>query len=100
MDKDNKALWFSRFPLPFIRGADESDRWRQVPFWEHIGIYIYSRNMLNQFARMKPVLSEKAESLEQLRLIENGVPMRVYPTRSRMVSIDSPNDVKKMIAVY
>lgn len=100
MDQDKKALWFSRFPLPYIRGAGEKDRWRQFAFWEHIGVYIYSSKLLVRFSQMKRVPSEKAESLEQLRLLENGVAMRVYLTRSRTVSIDSPQDVKKMIAIY
>lgn len=100
MDQNKRALWFSRYPIPYVRGVGEKNRWQQFAFWEHIGVYLYSRKLLDRFSRMKPVLSEKAESLEQLRLLENGVSMRVYPTRSRTVSIDSPQDVKKMIAVY
>jgi 3-deoxy-manno-octulosonate cytidylyltransferase (CMP-KDO synthetase) len=101
MTTDNRALWFSRFPLPYIRGASgDDDRWSQARFWEHIGVYLYRRAPLTQFARWPQGQAEKAESLEQLRLLENDIKMRVYPTRSRTVSIDSPDDVKKMIAVY
>lgn len=100
MDANQRALWFSRFPLPYLRGAKETNRHRQFAFWEHIGVYFYSRKALNQFAKLPRSAAEKAESLEQLRLLEYGLPMKVYPTRSRTVSIDSPNDLKKMIEIY
>lgn len=100
MDHEKQARWFSRYPIPYVRGIGERNRWQQFAFWEHIGVYLYSRNLLDRFSRMKPVQSEKAESLEQLRLLENGVSMRVYPIRSRTVAIDRPQDVKKMIAIY
>lgn len=93
---DQDALWFSRYPLPYVRGARSSNRAGQYPFWHHIGIYFYRRSVLQQFSRWRRSKLEKAESLEQLRLLEHRVKMTVFKTKMQTVSIDSPDDLDKM----
>jgi len=93
---DKHALWFSRYPLPYVRGAGKGNRAQQFPYWYHIGIYFYRRSVLEKFAGWKRSNLEKAESLEQLRLLEHCVRMRVFETKMQTVSIDSPDDLDKM----
>lgn len=94
LDKDDNALWFSRFPLPFIQHPDEKPRYRQFKFWEHIGIYFFRRRALEQYATWPRSPLEKAESLEQLRIMEHGGKIRVFKTNMQSISIDSPDDLK------
>ncbi len=100
VNRDNSARWFSRFPLPYLQNARESERVRQFPFWGHIGIYFFRRAALEQFARWRRTPYEKAESLEQLRILEHGGEIRVFKTTMRSVSIDTPEDVKKLASIY
>jgi len=100
VDGDSNVLWFSRFPLPYLVRAEENNRFEQFPFLGHIGVYFFRGAVLRQFARWKRSPLEKAESLEQLRILANGVGIRAFKTRIRTVSVDSPDDVKKMDGVY
>lgn len=93
---DNQALWFSRYPIPYIQRPQRGSRVGQYPFLEHIGIYFYRRKVLEAFAGWKRTQTEKTESLEQLRVLENGVGMRVFVTRAQSVSVDAPEDLKKL----
>ena len=95
-NRRGEALWFSRFPLPYLQGAVKRNRARQFVFWEHIGIYFMRRPALLQFTRWGRSDLEKAESLEQLRVLENGAKMAVYPTTMKTVSIDSPMDLERL----
>ncbi len=96
MDKDHRALWFSRYPLPYVRGASDGERFRQYCYWCHIGVYLFRAVGLQRFARWPRSGLEKAESLEQLRVLENGCTMQVYRTRARIVSVDTRQDLKKL----
>jgi 3-deoxy-manno-octulosonate cytidylyltransferase (CMP-KDO synthetase) len=97
---DGTALWFSRLPIPYLQNADEHDRSRQFRFLAHIGVYFFHRRALEQFSRWKRSPLEKAESLEQLRILENGGRIKVFRTSARTVSIDTPQDVKKLSTMY
>jgi len=94
--RDGRALWFSRFPLPYLQHADNRPRTSQFSYLAHIGVYFFRRAALEAFARWKRTPLEKAESLEQLRIIENGGTMKVFRTSARIISIDTPEDLKKM----
>ncbi|MBU8934652.1 MAG: 3-deoxy-manno-octulosonate cytidylyltransferase [candidate division Zixibacteria bacterium] len=97
---DGRALWFSRSPIPYVRDTD-ARRWTaRHQFLGHIGIYFYRRSGLMQFARWKRAALEKAESLEQLRILENGGRMVVFRTKMQTVSVDVPQDVKKLDSIY
>jgi 3-deoxy-manno-octulosonate cytidylyltransferase (CMP-KDO synthetase) len=86
--RDGYALYFSRSRIPYLRGDGVRPSW-----WRHLGIYGYTRKCLLQFVQWKPGDLELAESLEQLRALENGVRIRVLPARESAVGVDTPADV-------
>lgn len=88
MDRAGDALYFSRCPIPYLRG----DGVRPV-FYRHQGIYGYTTKFLLQFVKWKPGILEQAESLEQLRALENGAKIRVVLAKSAAVSVDTLEDV-------
>jgi 3-deoxy-manno-octulosonate cytidylyltransferase (CMP-KDO synthetase) len=94
------ALWFSRFPIPYLQNCSEKNRYRQFPFLMHIGVYAFRREALRQFASWRRSPLEKAESLEQLRILENGLTIRVVKTKIKTVSVDSPDDLNKIKHIY
>jgi len=99
-DHEGRALWFSRFPLPYMQKSTAGPRHRQFRFRGHIGVYFFRRRALDEYAGWKQTLLEKAESLEQLRVLEHGGIMQVFNTSARTFSIDTPEDMKKIAKVY
>ena len=95
MDKEGNALYFSRNPVPFMRNVDREDWLSKGVFYKHIGIYAYKAEALRQIAEMQPSTLEMAESLEQLRWLENGLRIRMGITQEENVSIDEPSDIDK-----
>lgn len=95
MDKEGNALYFSRNPVPFMRNVDREDWLGKGVFYKHIGIYAYKAETLRQIAEMQPSTLEMAESLEQLRWLENGLRIRMGITQEENVSIDEPSDIDK-----
>lgn len=95
MDKEAKALYFSRNPIPFMRNEERHAWLDKGTFYKHIGIYAYKSATLRQIAAMHPTALEKAESLEQLRWLENGLSIRMGITQTENVSIDEPKDIEK-----
>lgn len=95
MDKDGKALYFSRNPIPYMRNVDNKDWMNKGFFYKHIGIYAYKTEALLQIAEMQPSALELSESLEQLRWIENGMSIRMAVTNAETISIDAPEDLEK-----
>lgn len=93
------AGWFSRFPLPYVRDRDARPAWRQARFYKHLGFYFYRRAGLLQFARWTPGPHEKAESLEQLRILERGGRIGVTVVRGKCVTVDSPEDLAGGVAL-
>ena len=95
-DKNNNALYFSKAIIPFLRNRNGDDS-GEPPVFRHIGLYGYSRQCLEQYLKLKPTILEKSEGLEQLRALENGIPIKVvlvdYRGRSHW-AIDSPEDVR------
>jgi 3-deoxy-manno-octulosonate cytidylyltransferase (CMP-KDO synthetase) len=90
-----KALYFSRNAIPFIRGAEKKDWLSHYIFWKHIGLYAYRTNTLKEIVKLAPGNLEKAESLEQLRWLENGYDIHISETDYKMLSIDIPTDLQK-----
>ena len=97
MDKAHKALYFSRNPIPFMRGVAREEWIEKGNFYQHIGIYAYKAATLRQIAEMQPSALEMAESLEQLRWLENGLRIQMAVTTSENVSIDIPSDLAKAV---
>ena len=95
MDKQGNALYFSRNPIPFMRNLDRKEWFAKGTFYKHIGIYAYKAEVLRQIADLQPTTLELAESLEQLRWLENGLNIRMGLTESENVSIDQPKDIEK-----
>lgn len=95
MDAENNALYFSRHPIPFMRNLDRDEWLKKGVFHKHIGIYAYKAETLFQIADMQPAALELAESLEQLRWLENGLCIRMGITQVENVSIDTPSDLQR-----
>lgn len=95
MDAESNALYFSRHPIPFMRNLDRDEWLAKGVFHKHIGIYAYKAEILSQIADMQPTALELAESLEQLRWLENGLRIQMGVTQVENVSIDTPNDLQR-----
>ena len=93
VDKLGYALYFSRSLVPYPRAAAS-------PVYKHIGIYAYRRDFLLRYARLEPTPLERAESLEQLRALENGYGIRVLETDCRFVGVDTPEDLALVNKIY
>jgi len=93
INKNSEAIYFSRLPLPYIRGQ-EQENWLQLfTFFKHIGIYGYRADILQEVTKLPVSSLEKAESLEQLRWIENGYKIKVAETDLETYAIDTPEDI-------
>ncbi len=94
-DKYGKALYFSRSIIPLLRD-DKSQKDQLVPVYRHIGLYAYRFNALKEYVQLSPTPLELAEGLEQLRLLEHGLSIKVVPVHYQgrtHWSIDHPEDV-------
>lgn len=88
-DRSGYALYFSRSPIPFQREADAGTR-----FYRHIGLYAFSASTLRAYAALPPSMLEKAESLEQLRLLENGYRIRCVSTTIDCPGVNTYEDLE------
>jgi 3-deoxy-manno-octulosonate cytidylyltransferase (CMP-KDO synthetase) len=90
---DNKgfALYFSRYAIPFNR-----DNIKGISYYKHIGLYVYRKEYLMKFVKMKPSKLEQTEKLEQLRILENGERIKVVVTNIDSITIDTESDLKKI----
>jgi 3-deoxy-manno-octulosonate cytidylyltransferase (CMP-KDO synthetase) len=91
-DKDYNCLYFSRYPIPYNR-----DKKLDTDYYKHIGLYVYRKKFLMELIKMKQTKMEKAERLEQLRILENGEKIRAVLTNKDSVSIDTEEDLEKLI---
>lgn len=97
IDQDLFAIYFSRHPVPFIRGKEENT-WLSVhTFYQHIGIYGYRTDILKSITQLPPSSLEKAESLEQLRWIEKGLKIKTAETDGETLAIDTPEDLDRVL---
>lgn len=95
VDNRGFALYFSRSVIPYIRGVGPNDWLGHYPFLKHLGVYAYRREVLQQVTRLSQSSLEKAESLEQLRWLQNGYRIRVGLTDVETVGIDTPEDLQR-----
>lgn len=93
-DRAGNALWFSRYPIPYVR-SKKGKILDHYPFLEHIGVYFFRQAALAAYAGWPQSQAEKAESLEQLRILENGETMKLFLTRCGVRTIDSPEAVRQ-----
>ena len=93
------ALYFSRSPIPHMRNIPTEDWMKSHQHYKHIGIYAYRVDILAKLITLTPTPLELAESLEQLRWIENGYRIRTAITPIETIGIDTPEDVEKALKV-
>ncbi len=93
-DNYNDALYFSRSLIPYPRNSGKAK------VYKHIGIYAYRRNFLLEYAKMESTPLEQAESLEQLRALENGYKIRVIVSDCQFVGVDTEEDLKRVNEIY
>lgn len=101
-DWEGFALYFSRSPLPNFRDKwndlkDEKFESGKLLCYKHVGLYVYRREFLLQYAQMSPTYLELAEKLEQLRVLENGYRIKVVETEHESIGVDTPADLERVI---
>ncbi len=101
-DQKGFALYFSRSPLPNFRDKwndlkDEKFAAGKLLCYKHVGLYVYRRRFLLDYAAMTPTLLESAEKLEQLRALENGYRIKVVETEFETIGVDTPTDLEKVL---
>jgi 3-deoxy-manno-octulosonate cytidylyltransferase (CMP-KDO synthetase) len=94
-DRRGFALYFSRSVIPYVRGEEPANWLNHFPYLKHLGIYAYRRQVLHEVTQLPQSSLEKAESLEQLRWLENGYRIRVGITNVETVGIDTPEDLQR-----
>ena len=95
VDNRGYALYFSRSIIPFVRGTERQDWLSKYPFLKHLGIYAYRTNVLKEITKLPQSSLELAESLEQLRWLQNGYRIKVGLTDVETVGIDTPDDLQR-----
>jgi 3-deoxy-manno-octulosonate cytidylyltransferase (CMP-KDO synthetase) len=90
----HQALYFSRAPIPFDRDGHSAR-----PCYGHIGLYAFRVDALREFVALGPSPLETTEKLEQLRLLENGIPIHVVITRHHSIGVDRPEDVETVARI-
>ena len=96
-NRQHEALYFSREVIPHVKGFDKKDWHKQFPYYRHVGMYAYRADILKQITSLSPSSLEKAESLEQLRWLENGFKIKLAVTHFDSHCIDTPEDVEKVL---
>lgn len=100
LGKNCKAVYFSRSPVPYLREA-EKEKWVEVhQYFAHIGIYFYKLSALTEFGKLPRSVNEKAESLEQLRFLDNNFSIFCYETNQKLIGVDTPQDLEKVRSLF
>jgi 3-deoxy-manno-octulosonate cytidylyltransferase (CMP-KDO synthetase) len=93
LSNKNQAMYFSRSPIPFVRGVP-TEQWLQSrTFWKHIGIYAYQPHTLWKYVHFQSTDLEETEKLEQLRLLQNEIPINCFETNIDLIGVDTKEDV-------
>jgi len=94
VDREGRALYFSRAAIPWDREGTGG-----VDYWKHLGLYAYRRHILDRFPDLPPSSLEVTERLEQLRLLDNGIPIQVEPVEFDTVGVDTEADLNLVAAL-
>ena len=97
-NKQHEALYFSRSIIPYIRGEKYTEWLKTHTFYKHIGLYAYKAEALSEITQLPQSPLERAESLEQLRWLENGYKIKVGITQRETIGIDTPADMERALA--
>jgi 3-deoxy-manno-octulosonate cytidylyltransferase (CMP-KDO synthetase) len=92
-----EALYFSRTAIPFLKGVDPKDWHRHHTYYRHVGMYAYRSDVLKKITQLPVSILERAESLEQLRWLENGYKIKCAVTSFESHCIDVPEDVERVL---
>jgi 3-deoxy-manno-octulosonate cytidylyltransferase (CMP-KDO synthetase) len=96
-DTSKNAIYFSRSPIPYMRGFMQDQWLSKADYYKHIGIYAYRTAILEKIVNLPISNLERTESLEQLRWIENGFKIHTEVTEFESIAVDTPEDLKKLI---
>ncbi|MBS1491738.1 MAG: 3-deoxy-manno-octulosonate cytidylyltransferase [Bacteroidetes bacterium] len=95
-----EAIYFSRSPIPFVQKFEMKEWLNHTVFFRHVGLYAYRADVLKKITALPPSLLEKAESLEQLRWLENGFKIKTVETEmEESICIDTPEDLQKALII-
>ncbi len=97
LNNNHEALYFSRNVIPFVKGKPEKDWHLHFNYYRHVGMYAYRIDILEKITRLSPSALEQAESLEQLRWLENGFRIKCVETNFDSHCIDTPEDIEKVL---
>lgn len=97
LDHQQNALYFSRAPIPFFKGLEKKAWLAQMAYYLHVGIYGFRRDVLLGIPDLPPSEMERAESLEQLRWLANGISIRVAVSSQTNISVDTPEDLQQLL---
>ncbi|GHS93724.1 3-deoxy-manno-octulosonate cytidylyltransferase [Bacteroidia bacterium] len=100
LNKNREAIYFSRSVIPYIRGKHHTEWLKSFVFYKHIGIYAYRSDVLSEITALPQSPLELAESLEQLRWIENGYTIKAGITGEETIGIDTPEDLEKAVKIF
>jgi 3-deoxy-manno-octulosonate cytidylyltransferase (CMP-KDO synthetase) len=96
LDALNNALYFSRSSIPHVRGKRPDEWLDETSFFAHLGLYGFRSDVLEKVAGLNPTSLELAESLEQLRWLQHGIPIRTRITNHHSPGVDTPEDLEKL----
>jgi len=96
VDQQGHALYFSRSPVPFVRGSIFEAAGLTLPAFKHIGLYAYRRDFLLTVTSLPQTPLEVTESLEQLRVLENGFRIHTVETQFESIEVDTPEDMERV----
>lgn len=97
LNTNNEAMYFSRMVIPFIKGVEENEWHKHHPYFRHVGMYAYRKDVLEKITKLPVSSLEKAESLEQLRWIENGFAIKCVVTKFESHCIDTAADLAALL---
>jgi 3-deoxy-manno-octulosonate cytidylyltransferase (CMP-KDO synthetase) len=97
LNSNNEALYFSRMVIPFLKGVEEMEWHKHHTYYRHVGMYAYRKDVLEKITKLPVSTLETAESLEQLRWVQNGFKVKCVTTQFESHCIDTPEDVEKVL---
>jgi 3-deoxy-manno-octulosonate cytidylyltransferase (CMP-KDO synthetase) len=97
LNEKNEALYFSRSVIPHIKNKPQEEWHKYHTYHRHVGMYAYRQDILKEICQLSPSSLEVAESLEQLRWLQNGYTIRCAPTSFESHCIDTPEDIQKVL---
>lgn len=100
VDRNGDALYFSRSPIPFARDGQPEEWLSLHTYYKHIGLYVFRREFLLQYASLPQTPLEMTEKLEQLRILEHGYRIRVTITHHDSIPVDTPEDLERVRSLF